>query len=44
MHNGEQGPDIDALFVECHRQGQRAAWLLRALIITMAWLGITQPF
>ncbi|MEZ5563031.1 MAG: hypothetical protein R3F27_08785 [Gammaproteobacteria bacterium] len=44
MHNGEQGPDIDALFIEGHRQEQRAAWLFRALIITMAWLGITQPF
>lgn len=44
MRNGESGSGIDALFVESRRKAQRAAWLFWALIITMAWLGITQPF
>jgi hypothetical protein len=44
LHNGESGADIDALFVAGRRKAQRAAWLFWALIITMAWLGITQPF
>lgn len=44
LRKGESGADIDALFVEGHRKAQRAAWLFWALIITMAWLGITQPF
>lgn len=44
LHNGESGPAIDALFVAGRRKAQRAAWLFWALIITMAWLGISQPF
>jgi hypothetical protein len=44
MRKGQSGPDIDALFVDGRRKAQRGAWLFWSLIITMAWLGITQPF
>lgn len=44
LRNGEQGPAVDALFTGAHRRARYAAWLFWLLIITMAWLGITQPF
>ena len=40
---GEQGPDIDALFVDGRRRARYGAWTFWALIIAMAFLGITQP-
>lgn len=44
LRAGEHGPAVDALFVDGHRKARHAAWLFWALIITMAWLGITKPF
>lgn len=44
LRNGEQGPAVDALFANAHRRARYAAWLFWLLIITMAWLGVTQPF
>lgn len=44
LRNGEQGPAVDALFTGAHRRARYAAWLFWLLIITMAWLGIAQPF
>jgi len=44
LRAGERGAAVDALFAGPHRRARHAAWLFWALIITMAWLGITQPF
>ena len=41
---GERGPDIDALFVNGRQRARYGAWLFWALVILMAFLGITQPF
>lgn len=44
LRAGESGPDIDALFTDGHRRATYAAFVFWFLIITMAWLGITQAF
>ncbi|MCC6592408.1 MAG: hypothetical protein IT479_03965 [Xanthomonadales bacterium] len=44
LRRGEHGAAVDTLFVDAHRRARHAAWLFWTLIITMAWLGITQPF
>lgn len=40
---GEQSPEIDALFIDGRRRARYGAWTFWALIILMAFLGITQP-
>lgn len=37
-------PATEALFVDSLRRGNYAAFLFWSLIVTMAWLGINQPF
>ena len=44
LRQGESGPDIDALFSDGRRRAKYAAFVFWALIVTMAWLGITQPY
>lgn len=44
LRAGERSAEVDALFIDGHRRARHAAWLFWTLIITMAWLGITQPF
>ena len=40
---GEAGPQVEALFADSLRRGNRAAFLFWTLIVTMAWLGINKP-
>ena len=44
LRAGQAGPEIDALLVEGRRKARYGAFLFWALIIFMAWLGISQPF
>ncbi len=44
LRAGERSAEVDALFVDGHRRARYAAWFFWALIMAMAWLGITQPF
>ena len=44
LGQGESGRDIDALFSDGRRRAKYAAFVFWALIVTMAWLGITQPY
>ena len=41
---GEKSAEIDALFIDSQRRARYGAWTFWALVILMAFLGITQPF
>lgn len=44
LRAGEHGAQVDALFTDAYRRARRTAWLYWALIISVAWLGLTKPF
>lgn len=44
LHQGNQGPEIDQLFIAARQRAKYAAYAFWSLVGVMAWLGIRQPF